>query len=533
MHPRCGIAFLICTVFIGFNLVFEELLSLDQAQDRSPASQPSPNLKAQQTAQIYKGTYMLRSNGSEVSRGTSRMAVGAQRTGAVSVQLSTLMITLIGGSAVGVGAARLQQARPQDVDILLQGVEFVGARRMTAFGISDPGAVPLFGAGPCRLDAVLNLRDEDGSGAIAGAPKAVDASGTAAGEASDAARIFIPKGFTGQVVSLDCGFSLDVVAETLDVQRISRKVTRYAVWSNLLTAVQIRCFLTQMRHTEDGPSAGRLSLVSIAIQALTDGWDSFLHLSLSTTATYMFNTFAVVSLFKFTLFALLEVRYMLTIWRIRRRDVFAEGWSAVRRELSRVYSYFYAALIGGLVIIFSCLSYLDVITFVLQAYWVPQIVHDVRQGSKNVLHPQFLFGVSVTRCLGLLYLWGCPEGIFDGDFYPQVPGAPSTWYCASVVLLQCAQVAILVSQRLLGPRWFVPWLCMPNVYNYRRTVEMTPNTDCVICMGDLAEDDRRTNEGMQRIVTPCDHRFHRQCLEQWMDIKMECPTCRAELPPIC
>lgn len=33
------------------------------------------------------------------------------------------------------------------------------------------------------------------------------------------------------------------------------------------------------------------------------------------------------------------------------------------------------------------------------------------------------------------------------------------------------------------------------------------------------------------MLTPCDHVFHQGCLTRWMDIKMECPTCRRELPP--
>merc|ERR1711935_580880 len=32
------------------------------------------------------------------------------------------------------------------------------------------------------------------------------------------------------------------------------------------------------------------------------------------------------------------------------------------------------------------------------------------------------------------------------------------------------------------------------------------------------------------MVTPCKHYYHRACLTQWMDQKMECPTCRTALP---
>merc|ERR1719262_2086176 len=143
---------------------------------------------------------------------------------------------------------------------------------------------------------------------------------------------------------MDCGFALRLAAESVDIQHIGQKVIHYAIWVNFLTIIQIRCFLSQMRHTDEGPSAAKLSIVGIAVQALMDAYDSFLHLSLSASSQYMFNTFAIVSLFKFVLFALLEVRYLLTIWRQRNMDIFSEGWDAVRRELSRVYSYFYSAL---------------------------------------------------------------------------------------------------------------------------------------------------------------------------------------------
>lgn len=34
------------------------------------------------------------------------------------------------------------------------------------------------------------------------------------------------------------------------------------------------------------------------------------------------------------------------------------------------------------------------------------------------------------------------------------------------------------------------------------------------------------------MMTPCNHKYHKKCLLQWMQMKMECPTCRARLPRI-
>lgn len=41
------------------------------------------------------------------------------------------------------------------------------------------------------------------------------------------------------------------------------------------------------------------------------------------------------------------------------------------------------------------------------------------------------------------------------------------------------------------------------------------------------------NEINKKIMkTPCSHRFHINCLNEWMKIKLECPTCRKKLPSL-
>lgn len=300
-----------------------------------------------------------------------------------------------------------------------------------------------------------------------------------------------------------------------------------------LVYTEMRFFLVQVRHTEEAMSAAKLSLVCIAVQALMDAYDSFMHLSLTASYQYMFNTFALISLFKFVLFALLEVRYLLIIWRCRHRLIFEAGWDEVRRHLSRVYLLFYGALVVGLIVILNCLDYLHVVVLLFQAHWVPQIVHDIRVGSKAPLRPAFVLGISATRCLAVLYLWGCPSGVFTGDLYPRLARSPSIGVCVAAVAMQGAQLLVMASQQQLGPRWFVPRCCLPQRYDYHRaSTRGTPRDDeCVICMGELGA--ASADAGLRLVLTPCDHRFHKACLERWMDVKMECPTCRMSLPPMC
>ena len=112
------------------------------------------------------------------------------------------------------------------------------------------------------------------------------------------------------------------------------------------------------------------------------------------------------------------------------------------------------------------------------------------------------------------------------------------------------QAGLLLSQQRYGPRWFVPPRFLPPKYDYHRRAAPHPaaaaeagegaaavgprdietgdaGTECVICMNPLDVEQLK-----QRMVTPCGHFFHEACLRRWMDIKMECPTCRQPLPEI-
>ena len=117
----------------------------------------------------------------------------------------------------------------------------------------------------------------------------------------------------------------------------------------------------------------------------------------------------------------------------------------------------------------------------------------------------------------------------------------------TVNALACAQVGVLLAQAKLGPRCFIPRQFLPPKYDYfraasRRSTHGVPRGDlgaegdvetgdagveCVICMTPVDAGRAKT-----RMVTPCGHFFHPGCLQRWMDIKLECPTCRQSLPPL-
>lgn len=54
-----------------------------------------------------------------------------------------------------------------------------------------------------------------------------------------------------------------------------------------------------------------------------------------------------------------------------------------------------------------------------------------------------------------------------------------------------------------------------------------PSFECAICYSEI---DIRNRSGY--MLAPCDHLFHQDCLVQWMEVKMECPICRKDLPAL-
>lgn len=58
-------------------------------------------------------------------------------------------------------------------------------------------------------------------------------------------------------------------------------------------------------------------------------------------------------------------------------------------------------------------------------------------------------------------------------------------------------------------------------------VENANLPECVICYNNID-----THTGIGYMIAPCDHLFHRECLERWMEIRLACPTCRQDLPAV-
>lgn len=125
----------------------------------------------------------------------------------------------------------------------------------------------------------------------------------------------------------------------------------------------------------------------------------------------------------------------------------------------------------------------------LYSFWVPQIVLNIITEAKTPLHHSLIYGMSISRLFAPLYILGIRDN-FLREVFPEAPYDVFT--CQMIVI----------------------WVAL-----------QTDSLECSICYEGI--DIRKRHDYM---LAPCNHLFHRECLVQWMDVKMECPICRTDLP---
>jgi hypothetical protein len=319
----------------------------------------------------------------------------------------------------------------------------------------------------------------------------------------------------------DCFSPLLLNATSVNVEVYYNKAVNYTLMVTFVSFLQVLLLIRQMEHGNTQSGAAKVSIVMIGQQAIMDAYLCLLHLTAGILVESLFNAFATAAFFKFVVFSIFEMRYLLAIWKATRPSNSGEGWETMRRELSFLYSRFYGILLGGILIMYQFHNYMQPILLLMYSFWIPQIVANVVRDSRKPLHPYYILGMTATRLAIPLYVFGCPHNFMRVE--------PNKVWCICLCTFMGLQAVILLLQHYFGSRCFVPRQMLPEKYNYHRRFnrDVSRTTDCVICM--TAIDLRQhTSDCM---VTPCEHFFHSGCLQRWMDIKMECPTCRRSLPP--
>lgn len=320
----------------------------------------------------------------------------------------------------------------------------------------------------------------------------------------------------------DCFSPLMLNATSVNIEVYYNKAVNYTLMVTFVSFLQVLLLIRQMEHSNTQSGAAKVSILMVGQQAIMDAYLCLLHLTAGILVESLFNAFATAAFFKFVVFSIFEMRYLLAIWKASRPMNNGDGWETMRRELSVLYSRFYGILLGGILFMYEFRNFLRPILLLMYSFWIPQVITNVIRDSRKPLHPHYILGMTVTRLAVPLYIFGCPHNFMRIE--------PDRTWCICLAVFAGFQASILLLQHYLGSRWFIPHQILPEKYSYFRRLnhqDSNQTTDCVICMTSI-DVTLRSNDCM---VTPCEHFFHSGCLQRWMDIKMECPTCRRPLPP--
>ena len=222
------------------------------------------------------------------------------------------------------------------------------------------------------------------------------------------------------------------------------------------------------------------------------------------------------------------------------------------------------------------------------SFWIPQLNRNVQRNCRKALNWEYVVGQSILRLMPFAYFYGYSNNVLFAEI---------DWIgLALLTVWVWIQVVLLISQEIVGPRWFVGKGWAPPAYDYHPILRedeegdtmpigfsqateagsapSSPVTDrdgrtsptlarrgsivakeakvkgkrvfdCAICMQDLEvsvieaggpSDQTSGPAGLlarrMYMVTPCRHIFHSACLEGWMKYRLQCPICRETLPPL-
>jgi len=324
---------------------------------------------------------------------------------------------------------------------------------------------------------------------------------------------------TGTLISENCGHHLILNSTTFKVQEYFAKAIKYAVIQIIIVVLQIYFLAKQVEYSGNNQSSlSKLSLLMLGFQSTIDAYLCLAHLVFGMVQETIFPAFACVAFLQFVLFSMFEMRLLLHVWKMRNASNLS-SWMDLRRELSSLYAKFYAGAFGGALLLYALKNYQTLCVLILASYWVPQIGWNLYNNSRKPLSPSYICLISLTRLFTPLYFFAFPTNFAGNEQNVQL--------CGLVTCYVFVQASIVLAQHFRHPRVFTfgltKWL--PEVHNYHKNSDSALAAgDCSICLNDL--------QCTSQMLAPCGHRFHSKCLSKWMDVKLECPICRAKLPPI-
>ncbi|SCL98337.1 E3 ubiquitin-protein ligase, putative [Plasmodium chabaudi chabaudi] len=374
-----------------------------------------------------------------------------------------------------------------------------------------------------RMEAISSYVDSDGdSDSDNGGASHLGPSSGEEGIKNDEAN------YHGVLSSSDCNIEISLEGYDEDNSYFSRKVTNFVLMFNIKSLIELGLFYKQIKNSENMRNTSKVSIISICLNSYIEIFESLLLLYQVLFSKLLLTSYMAMIILKFLLYTFMEIRYILIIWKANNSHHSANNnWEYMQRQLSILYKYYYSFVLLLIAIFYYIFPYFPYLILLIYLCWVPQICLDIWKGQHKSISLNFVFLLSICRIFLPVYIFLYPYNIFQLDIFSNVGDLSNSTFSFLIIFFISLQLLFMYAQRIYGPRYFFNTSLLPHVHNYYQNLD--PNfeagiPECVICMYNIILNNTKY------CVTPCYHIFHEKCLQQWMNIKMECPTCRGPLP---
>jgi len=369
----------------------------------------------------------------------------------------------------------------------------------------------------------------------------------------------------------NCKYNLSMTSLLfMDKSQFEYKANEYGILSLCAVSASFYFLFKQLEHSNSMGNMIKISFLTLYVQFIYNGIICFLHFQIATQIESLFTTFLVVC-FIALMNANLYSKMMTEIWRIQHPEMTANS----------IKLFHFIKILSFIAILFlsQCIingTYSLLIFFVLSSDWLFQIAHSVRTGHFASWKHKVMILNTASKLFYPLYVYGCPYNLLQTE--------TNFTFSLSLIVWCALQIGVICTQDYkLNPRWFIPESMRPAHYKYhkaatydideeddegedesevdsdevdledshcskkRKANNKEESTDdieaqqlvekkkksknrkqCSICLEHI----NWKKEYQHIMITPCNHFFHESCLTQWMQRRLNCPTCRSQLPPL-
>lgn len=318
----------------------------------------------------------------------------------------------------------------------------------------------------------------------------------------------------------------------VDVEKVYNSRLLYGLAISLgyliTLVVLIRHYKACMDNATFAIQTSTLTLVLLLLYELTFAlWQ--LSKAFGDRVTSGIDYLLISSFWGFIIFMLIYSRILIRVFEASNTTLNSLNIFTRNRLISNFQSRVFLIIIFAIVLIRIFSKYYYITLCLLHTFFVPQIVLNSIHGYKKSFSMVTVSVLLISKLLVASYFLCNENSIirYKSDFHLMM----------AISFIIIVQVLALFWQRY-HPRFLIPKKYRPLHYDYFRSKDEEESTSdqenvCNICITRLNIGKHPDIVNFTKTMhTPCKHRYHQKCLTQWMDIKMECPTCRAKLPQL-